>query len=195
MPLPFRRPLPSAVIALLVVALAAPALAQRHPEFTGKVGVYVPEPTADGDWNGTWMYNSIEAKIALWMRTRRGKTEVRVKYEGGRGALGFETDWTGASSYFSNEQPSSFAMRFTKRSPSELEGTWNWITRLRSASRTENGTFTLFRAQDGRTLVMKFDQYELATIRQGKTTRTTTPPVWSFQKASKREALWDELPF
>jgi len=194
-----RRSQRLAALALVVSTLCAggafPVLAQKVPSYSGQVGVYVPERTEAGTWDGTWYYNSVTMKMALWMRTRRGKVEVKVRYESGRGPLAFETDWTGAASYYSDAQPASFAMKLGKTGPADIEGTWDWTTRYRSTSRTETGKFSLYRARDGRTLVVKFNEYELVSIRDGKTARVTTAPVWTFLKASKREALWDEIPF
>jgi hypothetical protein len=190
-----RRSKPAAAVALVAAFLCPAVLAQKVPSYTGQVGVYVPERTEAGSWDGTWYYQSALVKMVLWMRTRRGKVEAKLRYEGVRGPLTFETDWTGASSYYTDASPSSFAMKFGKTAPADIEGSWDWTTRYRSTSRSETGKFDLYRARDGRTLVVKFGEYELVTIREGKTARVTTPPVWTFLKASKREVLWDEIPF
>ena len=86
-------------------------------------------------------------------------------------------------------------MKLTRMTQNDLDGTWKWDARLASSSRNETGKFTMFRALDGRTLVMEFTEYELVVIGRQKTVRSTQPPAWTFVKASKREALWDELPF
>lgn len=187
------------LVAVLLAAMAAraalPPRKSDTPGFTGQAGVFVPERTEDGIWDGTWFYNSVDAKIALWMRTRRGKVEARVRYQSGKASIGFETDWTGVAAYHAFEHPASFAIKFSKTGPGEIAGTWSWTTRLHASTRTENGSFTLFRARDGRTLVMEFKDYELVTIRPTGSARATTSPAWTFLKASKREALWDEIPF
>ena len=180
---------------LLALALSLTAAAPPTSRFPGRVSVYVPEPTQVGNWDGTWYYASVDAKMAIWMRTRRGTPEVKLRYQSGAKDLSFETDWEGKASYYAAEKPATFEIHITRGDSSEIEGRWLWDVQFGTSGRTENGTFTLFRAQDGRIMVLKFQDYELVVTRGGKTFRTDQPPIWAFTKASKRQVLWDELPF
>lgn len=195
---------PATAMVLLVTLACAGALPlesaadRRLPSkssYPGQQGVFVPVRSDEGVWDGTWYYNSIECKIVIWLRTRRGKVEARARYQGLNRPIGFESDWKGTSAYYNAEQPSLFELKFSRTTPTDLDGTWKWDTRLANSSRNEAGTFTMFRALDGRTLVVEFKEYELVMISRDKTARITQAPTWTFIKASKREALWDELPF
>lgn len=182
-------------MAMIVALGVAPSLAQTTGGHTGRLGVYVPEPTSTGTWEGTWSYNSADAKMVLWMRTHKNRTEVKLRYESGRKPLTFETDWNGDASYYTAERPATFRLHLTRSHPDRIEGTWTWDSPFGNATRNENGIFTLSRALDGRTLVFAFNEYDLSITRGARVTQSSTPPVWTFSKVSKRQALWDEIPF
>jgi hypothetical protein len=180
------------------IALTAPHAQESTPpidKYPGRIAAYAPEPTTEGIWDGTWAFQSVDSKMALWMRTKRSKTELRLRYESGIAPVGFETDWSGEAEYHAFEKPATFRIRPTLITPDRIEGTWFWDYQFRSMGRMEKGTFTLYRALDGRSLVFRFDTYEVVETHADKTRRSDTPPLWAFFKASKYHALWDELPF
>lgn len=181
--------------ALAICLAALPCLAQTHGSPGGRIEIAVPEATQAGDWDGTWFYKSAQMKMVLWMRTQKGKTELKLRYESGQRPLDFETDWKGDATYYTAERPGSFQIHLTRSDPNRMEGTWFWETPLGTAVKIEKGTFTIFRTYDGRFLAFKFNDYELNSVHQGKPYTSSMPPVWTFQKASRRQALWDELPF
>ena len=179
-------------LSALVPAGAGPT----PPTHPGRPGVFIPEATNAGNWEGTWYFNSVDSKMALWMRTRRSKTEMKLRYDSGLAPVSFETDWSGNATYYAFEKPATFRCKLTKLTPERIEGSWSWDYQFQSMGRSEKGTFTLFRAMDGRILVFKFDTYELTETKNGATGRSNTLPAWTFAKASKfPDALWDELPF
>ena len=186
-----------AAAAVLVLLAQVPAEAGPTPPTNpGSAGVFIPEATSDGNWEGTWFFTSVDSKMALWARTRRSKTEMKLRYDSGLAPVSFETDWSGNASYYAFEKPATFRFKLTKTTSDRIEGTWWWDYQFQSMGRTEKGTFTLFRALDGRLMVLRFDTYELTETRNGKTGRSTSLPAWTFGKASKfHDVLWDELPF
>jgi len=180
--------------ALCALALG-PCLAQVGAGDPRRTSIYVPDPTNEGSWDGTWMYQSVAMKMALWMRTRKGVTEFKLRYESLQRGNAFETDWNGDASYYASEYPATFQMHRTQGDANRIEGTWFWESQSGSTLRVEKGKFRLFRALDGRTMVFRFEDFELSTSRRGQPYRSAIPPVWTFVKVSKRLALWDELPF
>ncbi len=190
---PHRVALACVVVALVAVVLPGPS-GQTTPR--GKVGSSIPGATEAGTWDGTWIYSSVDRKIALWIRTRDGLPEIKLGYQGLSSPDAFETDWTGNANYYLGGQPVVFQLRLDKRDPNRIEATWHWDVQWPDSGRSEDGTLAMYRALQGRSLVMKFDQFEHVTRRGDKTQRQQAKPVWVFEKASKRsDALWDELPF
>ncbi len=185
----------SVAVTLIAVLGLTPSLGQTSSGHSGQMGVYLPERTQEGDWDGTWYYTSVEMKMVLWLRTHKGKTAMKLKYESGQRPVTFETDWNGDASYYTAEKPATFQVHVTKSDPGQIEGTWFWETQYGRFPRIEQGTFVLFRALDGRTMMFKFTDFELSMSRQGQPYRSNLPPLWTFLKASKRQALWDEIPF
>jgi len=179
--------------ASMVASGVGPCLGQTPAP--GHTSVYVPDPSDEGNWDGTWSYQSTAMKMALWLRTRNGTTELKLKYESLHRPNTFETDWNGDATYYVGEQPATFRMHRIGGDANRIQGTWFWESQSGNSPRVENGKFTLFRALDGRTLVFRFDEFELTTTRRGQAYRSQIPPVWTFVKASKRQALWDEIPF
>ncbi len=179
----------------ILTSFGAPCLAQGAPRPPGRIAVHLPDPSDEGTWDGTWSFQSVAMRMALWIRTRQRTIEIKLKYDGLHQPSLFETDWNGDASYYSSEHPATFRMHKTKADANRIEGTWFWESQFGNSPRVENGKFTLYRALDGRTLVFRFDDFELTTTRRGKPYRSEIPPVWTFQKVSKRQALWDEIPF
>jgi hypothetical protein len=157
--------------------------------------VVVPDRTSEGNWDGTWVFATRDAKYALWLRTTRGRTQARLRYQSISSPETFETDWDGKVTYALAGMPVTFALTFERADPLLLEGTWDWNAEFADSARKESGAFEAFRSGDGRSLVFRFKSFQ-RTVRRKENVRTTEAlPVWTFRKVSKRQALWDELPF
>ena len=63
------------------------------------------------------------------------------------------------------------------------------------SARIQEGDYTLYRAGDGRAMVLDFSSFEQRIEKPGPDEVATGDPSWTFKKASKRHVLWDELPF
>jgi hypothetical protein len=196
-----RRPL----VVLAVTALLVPAASvvfsgeiveQPTPDAMGRSVVVVPDRTDQGSWDGTWVYANRDAKYALWLRTNaEGRPEARLKYQSISSPETFETGWDGKASYALAGMPVTFALTFERADAVVLVGSWNWDAEFGDSARTEVGTFEAFRSGDGRSMVLRFKSYARTVRRKDKVRTAEALPVWTFRKVSKREALWDELPF
>jgi hypothetical protein len=187
---------------LLLLAASVPLRSQQEVvpqpgrDVMGTSVVVVPERTDAGNWDGTWVYANRDAHYALWLRTTvDGRPEARLRYESTSSQEKFETGWDGKASYALSGQPVTFAMLFERADANVLAGTWNWDAEFGRSARKETGTFEAFRAGDGRALVLRFRTYERMVRRKDTVRRTEALPIWTFRKVSKRQALWDELPF
>jgi hypothetical protein len=182
---PWSSPLPAAAAAALIVsALSAAGVAE------------LPELTEAGDWNGSWIYNSRNIQIALYMRGRADRPEVKVAYRNLDTAQQFESDWNGQAFYSVAGDPASFALRLTRRDRSRLQGTWNHEYPWRGVRRAEHASVTMFRTEDGRSLVMVLDDRVRARSGpEGETRQQIERGVWTMRKASRRVVRWEELPF
>jgi len=161
----------------------------------GRMGLGLPEPTSKGNWEGTWVYISRDVHLALWIAEDRGKPIVKFRYEGAlRGSETFETDWTGKARYFVENHPGTFEFTLNKTSPDLIEADWDWVLDMRGSSRTETGDIEMYRAGDGRRLVMYFKEFERIVESRGKRKVHNFPQAWTFRKLSRRLVLWEELP-
>jgi hypothetical protein len=182
-----------AAAAAMLVALAPAARAQGGDRDFGKWDIVVPVRTDAGVWDGTWYFVSRDNRMVMWLRTTDGKPELKLQYQSLASAEAFETDWTGRASYYLAGEPATFDCTLTQRDANTLQGTWNWKLEFEDSSRTENGTFTIYRAGDGRQLVMRFDELERQLRRHNEIRRYPMKTSWTFTKASKRLLLWDEV--
>jgi hypothetical protein len=181
---------------LLGRALSGETVEQPALDPSGRAAVVVPDRTDQGSWDGTWVYANRDAKYALWLRTSpEGRPEARLQYQSLSSPETFETGWDGKASYALSGQPVTFALTFDQADAFVLTGSWNWDAQFPDSARQEIGTFEAFRAGDGRSLVLRFKSYKRVVRRKDNVRTTEALPVWTFRKVSKREALWDELPF
>jgi hypothetical protein len=199
---PLRLAAP-AVLALACAALAAPGprgdggatveLPVKDP--LGRAAVIVPERSDAGDWDGTWVFVTRDARYALWLRTEEGKVRTRLRFQSVSTPEAFETGWDGNATYTLAGYPVTFALGLDAADAKTLAGRWAWDAEFPDSARKETGTFEAFRSGDGRSLVLRFKSFE-RTVRRRDDVRTyRTLPVWTFRKVSKREVLWDEIPF
>lgn len=191
-----RRLVPFLMLAALVLADGSALLAQDPGISRGRrVASGAAERTDAGVWDGTWIYVYRDGRMALWLRTREGKPELKIQFQSTATPEAFETDWNGRADYVLAGEPAVFEMAVTEGDENTLKGTWTWKVEFRTSGRSETGRFTLYRAGDGRHMVLRFDEYE-KTIRKGERGSTFKgTPAWGFRKVSKRLALWEELPF
>jgi hypothetical protein len=156
----------------------------------------VGEPTAEGEWTGTWFYQNRDWRMAVWLRaSEKGVPEIRFQYQSLSAPESFETDWTGRATYYLSAQPVAFEIRIDEADAAQARGTWAWTVEFPDSGRSEKGRFRMFRALHGRQLVIDFDEYEKIIRRGERVSRQTVPPGWAFGKASKRLVLWDEIPW
>ena len=191
----------------LILALSAGAAGQDPPakiiqeeipikSSRGRTGLGLPEPTSKGTWDGTWLYVSRDVRLALWMAENQGKPIVKFRYEGTvRATESFETDWTGKARYFVQDHPGTFEFILKETGPDLIEAGWDWVLDMRGSSRTEKGDIEMYRAGDGRRLVMFFKNFERIIVSGGRQKVHDFPQAWTFRKMSRRLVLWEELPF
>ena len=169
---------------------------QPSPDPMGRAVIVVPDRTDKGSWDGTWVYANRDAKYALWLRTsQEGRPQARLRYQSISSPEGFETGWDGKASYALAGQPVTFVLGLDQADANVLAGSWDWNAEFADSARIEKGTFEAFRSGDGRSLVLHFKSYQRMVRRKDNVRTTEALPVWTFRKVSKREALWDELPF
>ena len=195
------------IIAIVVLGLSAGAAAQDAPQggvtnkevpiksSLGRMGLGLPEPTASGEWEGTWVYISRDVRLALWMKEDEGKPIVKLRFEGTlRTTEIFETDWTGKARYFVQDHPGIFEFTLEETGPDMIQADWDWVLDMRGSSRSEKSDIEMYRAGDGRRLVMFFKNFK-RTINSGGTEKVHDfPQSWTFRKLSRRLVLWEELP-
>lgn len=182
-----------ALAALAAVAWAPAARAQGSDRYFGKEDVAIPQRTDAGTWDGTWFFVSRDFRMVLWVRTVGGKPEVKLQYQSLSNAEVFETDWSGRSSYYLAGEPATLECLLTSRDANTMQGTWSWKLEFEDSARIENGNFTMYRAGDGRQLVMRFDKLERQVRRRDEMKKYDMRTSWTFTKASKRLVLWDEV--
>ena len=153
------------------------------------------DPTTRGSFDGTWMYVNRDAHYAMWIRTKNGKRQVRIQYQSLANAEAFETDWDGKATYYVSGKPISFELKLGTNDPANLNGTWNWNAEFEASSRKETAELNIYRTGYGRTLQMDFKNFERTYVRNGVAKTIKVPNSWGWTKISKRELLWEELPF
>ena len=190
----------------LAVAAAASTLAlaavagEIKTDLPGGVGterqlIQKDEPTSAGSFDGTWMYVNRDAHFALWARTKNGVPQVKLQYQSLANPEAFETDWDGKAVYYLAGSPVTFELKLGESNADRIVGTWSWVLKIGESGRRETADIVIHRTWYGRTLLMDFKNYEKTITRDGQDKTIKLPVAWSFVKISKRELLWDELPF
>lgn len=188
----------AAVAAVSMIALAVPA---------GEVKTDLPGPGNDrqlmekddpvtaGSFDGTWMYVNRDSHFAMWIRTKDGARQVRIKYQSLASPEAFETDWDGKAIYYMASHPVIFELKLGETTGDKLTGKWSWVLTSGNAMRRETADVEIYRTIYGRTLLMDFLNYEKTIVSNGKNHVMRAPVAWNWIKISNRELLWDELPF
>jgi hypothetical protein len=178
--------------ALLLLAGALGSLAAQG--ISGREAFDLPTRTDAGSWAGTWYYVSRDSKVALWIREADGRPELKLRYLNTGHAESFETDWGGSADYYFKGRPGRFSLELTERNDKTIRGSWQWVLGHDEMRRTETARIMMYRAGDGRALVMNFEDLERSLGGEAATV-LAFHQVWTFRKASNRERLWEELPF
>lgn len=179
---------------LLAIALLVGGAGRSLGQFPGKPKVDLPDATDAGSWEGTWYYVSRDSHIALWIRDQDGLPELRFKYMNTGRAESFITDWSGQASYRFDDKPGTFSFELTERDANMIRGKWFWQLGNGELRRTETAWVTMYRAGDGRALVMNFEDLErFAGVFIDNTVHY--PQVWTLRKVSNNQRRWEELPF
>ena len=190
------RPLRLATVCLACAA-ALPDGAPRAQTQTmfGTVTVDKPPATTDGDWKGTWYYVSRMRRMALWLREDNGVPQLMLQIQGKGTGEALLTGWDGSVAYDLGGVPGAFRLTFTRRDADAIEGTWSWEWGNSVDGWRETADFSAYRSGDGRQLVWVMKNLEEQHWGTSEYALTQPEVAWIFQKASRREALWGELPF
>ncbi len=180
---------------LAVAALASEEKSNLPGIGTERVLIKKPDSTTAGSFDGTWMYVNRDARFVLCSRMKDGVRQVKVQYQSLASPEAFETDWDGKAVYYMGGSQVNFELELGASTADELVGTWSWVLEFGPLGRRETADVVIYRTGFGRNLVMDFRNYA-KTITRGDEDQTTRIPVaWTWIKISKRELLWDELPF
>jgi len=153
------------------------------------------DPTTAGSFDGTWMYVNRDMRWALWARTKDGVPQVRLQFQSLANPEAFETDWDGKAVYYLAGTPVSFELKLGAANADQILGTWSWTLKLEGTGRVETADIVIHRTGYGRTLLLDFQNYQKIITKGGKDQVVRMPVAWTWTKLSKRELLWDELPF
>jgi hypothetical protein len=188
-----KTPLRSAAAAL-VLALPLVAIADA-PSLEPRTGVRGGVPTTSGEFAGTWIYVNRDVHYALWIRTKDGKPQVKMQYQSLASPESFETDWAGQANYYMAGSPATFSLTLDRADADAIAGRWAWELTAGESARVENASITMERTGYGRTLAMNFKDYRRTTTSGSHGNVLKGPVTWTWIKVSKRELLWDELPW
>jgi hypothetical protein len=194
------RPVTITIAAAALAALALTAFAAEEktnlPAFgTERLLLKKPDPVFAGSFDGTWMYVNRDSRFALWARTKNGVTKVKVQFQSLANPEAFETDWDGKALYYLAGTPVTFEFKLGECNANQILGSWSWVLESDRRSRRETADVVINRTGFGRTLLMDFQNYKKVTTRDGQDSTMAVPVAWTWTKISKRELLWDELPF
>jgi len=153
------------------------------------------DPTSVGSFDGTWMYVNRDMHFALWIRTKNGVPQVKLKYQSLANPEAFESDWDGKAIYYLAGNPVTFELKLGESTVDRIVGKWSWVLTVGNSLRRETADIVMYRTVYGRSLLMDFVNYEKTITSNGKNKIMRAPVVWNWTKLSNRELLWEELPF
>lgn len=189
------RVLLAASLAIGPYALAEDEKTDLPGNGTDRIIVQKAEATTAGSFEGTWLYLNRDARFALWSRMKDGAPQVKLQYQSMASPEAFETDWDGKALYYLAGNPVTFELKLGPSTGDKIVGKWFWELKVGDAHRLETADVVLQRTHYGRTLLMDFQNFERTITKDGKDKVTKLPVVWNWIKISKRELIWDELPF
>lgn len=178
------------LVVLVVLSLPSGAQETEHMTIYGRSTVKAGDRSDAGDWAGTWFYVNKKRKMALWMRVEEDSPsfKLRVQEKGNN----LTTDWDGQASYSAGGKQGNFSITVDQRDDKTISGSWVWTVGDQDVGRKETADFTMYRTGHGRQLVMRVENWRREHA--GGTQRLALQ-LWTFRKASRRQALWGELPF
>ena len=192
-----RTLIPLAV--LLVLAAGAALASEENTKLPGMgtdtMGLKKADPTTAGEFDGTWMYVNRDARYAMWIRTKDGTRQVKIQFQSLANPEAFETDWTGKTTYYLAGNPVKFDLTVTGADADKITGNWSWVLEVGGSGRRETANVVLQRTGYGRNLLMDFQDFQRIVTQDGQNKVFRVPTAWNWVKVSKRELLWDELPF
>lgn len=189
------RVLLAAAVLITPAVLAETVKTDLPGTTTERILIDKPEATTAGAFEGTWLYVNRDARFALWSRMKNGTPQVKVQYQSLAGPEAFESDWDGKAVYYLAGNPVTFEMKLGPSTADKIVGRWFWELKIGEAHRLETADVVLHRTHYGRSMLMDFQNYERVITKGGADKVTKLPMVWSWIKVSKRELIWDELPF
>jgi hypothetical protein len=194
------HPLLAPAILLVAVSVAGAGGIEKDlpPEMTpdpGKAKVMMASPVNEGTFDGTWMYVNRDAHFAMWIKTEGGKPQMRIQYQSIATPEAFETDWSGKSNYYLSGNPVTFEFKLGESDTNRITGSWLWDFETDLHGRKETADIVLQRTGFGRTMLMAFNNFEKTMRRNGDARVFKLPVAWNWTKISKRELLWNELPW
>jgi hypothetical protein len=193
---PVRSVVASAVVAVLALAaLADDIKTDIRGDGNDRLLIHRDDPTTNGSFEGTWWYVNRDSRFAIWIRMKDGAPQVKVQYQSLSNPEAFESDWDGKALYYLGEHPVTFELKLTERTADRIQGKWSWVLDAGPAHRRESADVVVYRTGYGRELQIDFQNFERVIYTGVKNKIMRTPMVWGFDKVSKRELLWDELPF
>ena len=167
----------------------------HNDTFHGRTALALPQATDRGNWTGTWIYINRDVRFALWMKEEGDKIVAKMQYLGAYlTPETFETDWSGQANYTVQEKPATFSFVLDDITDDRIEASWDWVLNMHGSGREEHGKLELYRAGDGRRLVMHFKDFDRVIERAGQRMIHDKPQAWTFTKISRRLARWEELP-
>ena len=186
----------AAVAAVFAAAVSASEVKTDLPGIgPEKVLLNKPDPTTAGTFDGTWLYVNRDARFVLWSRMKDGVRQVKLQYQSLASPEAFETDWDGKAAYYMADSQVTFDLKLDRSTQDEIAGKWSWVLTLGPMGRRESADVVIYRSGYGRKLVMDFRNFEKTISRMGQNQTSRIPVAWTWIKVSKRELLWDELPF
>ena len=190
-----RTVLAAATLAGCAIAFSAEEKTNLPGPGTDIQAIMKSDPTNAGSFDGSWMYVNRDSRFAMWIRTKNGKRQVRLQYQSLASPEAFETDWDGKSIYYMGGKPVTFELKLTDQTADKLSGSWAWVLKFETSGRVETADVVLYRTMYGHTMNMDFNNYAKTLTRSGVDRTVKVPTSWSWTKVSKREILWQEMPF
>lgn len=191
-----RTLLAAAVGAALVISARAGEEKTDLPAYGNeKLLLKKADPTISGSFEGTWLYVNRDSRYAMWARTKDGVPQVKIQFQSLANPESFESDWDGKALYYIAGTPVTFEFKVTEADANQIKGDWSWLLTLDETVRNETANVVMHRTGDGRTLLMDFQNYQKLLKKRGQEKSVRVPVAWTWTKISKRELLWDELPF
>jgi hypothetical protein len=186
----------AAVAGVFVLAVPASEEKTKQPGIGAEtILLDKPDPTGAGSFDGTWIYVNRDARFVLWSRVKDGVRQMRVQFQSLASPEAFETDWDGKADYYMAGSQVTFNLKLGASTPDRIDGTWSWLLEFGPLGRRETADLVIYRTGYGRKLLMDFQNYQKTITRGGQDQVMKAPMAWTWIKVSKRELLWDELPF